>query len=166
MASFRLFLSIILSFLGAFTLEILPYSVKFIWVKPDWVLLLLVFWIISFPDYVGIICAFIVGLWMDLSMGTLLGTHAAAFVVIAYLVLRFHMRIWLFPAWKQLMLLFILALGYHIFLSWISGMVGGYRAEGFFWLPAATTTLTWPFLNMVMKYSLKGTEKTLGRKIR
>ena len=97
MSSIRLVFVIILSLLIACVLEILPYPPAMIWIKPDWVALVFIFWLICAPDYVGIAYAlFLMGLCMDLLMGTLLGAHAIVFLIMAYCLLRFNIRIYFF----------------------------------------------------------------------
>jgi rod shape-determining protein MreD len=139
------------SFLAAFLLEILPIPNWAIWFRPAFVLLILIFWTLISPNLIGIVVAFLLGLIMDLLMGTLLGTHATIFVMIIYVVLRFHMRIRLIPLWQQTIIIFGLVLCYQIFLSWCSGLLGGFRADSWFWLPALTSAVFWPWIYTILK---------------
>ena len=139
------------SFLIALLLEIVPIPNWAIWFRPAFVLLILIFWTLTAPNLVGIIVAFLLGLIMDLLMGTLLGTHSAIFVMIIYVVLRFHMRIRLIPLWQQTIIIFGLVLWYQIFLSWCSGLLGEFRADLWFWLPALTSIVIWPWIYTILK---------------
>lgn len=146
----RMFLIAAFSFLIAFLLEILPFSGWAVWLKPAWVALVLAFWVLAAPYRIGMIVACLVGLMMDLLMGTLLGEYAAVFVVIAYLLLRFHVRIRLLPLWKQSIVIFVLLLLSQTFLSWVSGLLGGFRADSRFWLPALTSAIIWPWVYTIL----------------
>jgi rod shape-determining protein MreD len=152
----RLFLIISFSFLIALLLEILPLSGWIIWIKPAWLALVLIFWVLVLPYHVGLFTAVVLGLFLDLLMGTLLGEHAAVLVVITYFISRFHMRIRLLSLWQQSIIVFILLLLSQIFFSWVGGLLGGFRADSRFWLPALTSALIWPwvyaFLNKYLKY--------------
>jgi rod shape-determining protein MreD len=147
----RLFFTISFTFLVALLLEILPFPTWAVWFKPNWAELVLIFWILLLPYRIGITLAFLLGLVMDLLMGTLLGQHAAAFVVIAYFILRFHVRIQLFPLWQQSAMIFIMLLLCQTFFSWINGLLGGFRADAWFWLPALTSAILWPWVYSILK---------------
>jgi rod shape-determining protein MreD len=72
------------SFLAAFLLTALPWSGVALVVRPDFVLLVLLFWAVHEPRSVGQGLAFTVGLLMDVSDSMLLGQHALAYVVAVY----------------------------------------------------------------------------------
>jgi rod shape-determining protein MreD len=143
------------SFLVALLLEILPFPSWIVWLKPGWTELVLIFWVLAFPYRLGMSVAFLIGLLMDLLMGTLLGEHAAAFVVTTYFILRFHVRIRLFPFWQQSAVIFLLLLLSQAFFSWVNGMLGGFRAGAWFWLPALTGALIWPWVYTVLQGYVK-----------
>lgn len=151
----RIFFIIALSFLVALLLDILPLPDWAVWLKPAWVELVLIFWMLVSPDRVGMTVAFLLGLLMDLLMGTLLAEHAAVFVVVAYCILRFHVRINLLPLWRQSVLIFILVLLSQAFFSWVSGLLGGFRADSWFWLPALSSALVWPWIYVILKNYMK-----------
>lgn len=149
------FFVVSVSFLIALLLEILPFSGWVVWIKPCWTALVLIFWVLVLPYHVGMGIAFLIGLCMDLLIGTLLGEHAAAFVAMAYFILRFHMRIRLQPLWRQSCIVFILLLLSQFFFSWVSGLLGGFRADGRFWLPALTSALIWPWVYTILNSYVK-----------
>jgi rod shape-determining protein MreD len=75
---------IFVSFLAAYLFQVLPWSGTWLLVRPDFVLLLLVFWTLHEPRAVGQGAAFALGLLMDVSDSMLLGEHAFAYVVAVY----------------------------------------------------------------------------------
>ena len=89
-ASFGL---IFFSLLGAYVLDVLPWSGAWLLARPDFVLLVLLFWTVHEPRAVGQGAAFMVGLLMDVSDSMLLGQHAFAYVLAVYGVQIFRVRI-------------------------------------------------------------------------
>ena len=77
---------IVLSFLVGMILEAVPLPHWAVWLRPEWVFVILLFWVVSQPHYVGMCVAFLVGILMDLLTGTLLGQHALVFTLVIYLV--------------------------------------------------------------------------------
>jgi rod shape-determining protein MreD len=72
------------SLLAGYLIDVLPWSGTWLLARPDFVLLLLIFWTLNEPRSVGQGVAFAVGLLMDVSDSMLLGQHAFAYVVAVY----------------------------------------------------------------------------------
>jgi rod shape-determining protein MreD len=62
----------------------------------------------ALPDRVGIFEALLFGLLLDISTGTILGLHAALFVLITYICQRFFYQFRVSPMWQQSVTLFFL----------------------------------------------------------
>jgi rod shape-determining protein MreD len=83
----------------ALLLNFLPTS-AWPWM-PDWVALLIVFWSIREWRLVGMGSAFVLGIAMDVADASLLGQHALAYVLVAYIASSLSRRILWFPIGKQ-----------------------------------------------------------------
>ena len=84
---------ILLTFAIAMLLTIIPLSDSFRALRPDWVALTLIFWCLALPYRVSVGSGFVAGLLLDVLTGTLLGQHALALSLIAYVCVRLHQRI-------------------------------------------------------------------------
>ena len=89
---------IFFSLVGAYLLEVLPWSGNWLLARPDFVLIVLIFWVVHEPRSIGQGIAFALGLLMDVSDSMLLGQHALAYViatfgaqVIRVRILSFHL---------------------------------------------------------------------------
>ncbi len=142
---------IVFSLLLALIVNILPLPnwLQMIW--PQWLLLLLIYWVITVPYRVNIGIAWLLGLMLDGFYNTLLGEHALAFSVVAYLAYRFHRQILMFPVLQQAMCVFFLVLIYQALLVWIQGILGLLNNVYFFWLSALTSMLLWPWLFILLR---------------
>lgn len=149
--SLRNVVIIVLSFLLALIVYILPLPnwVQVIW--PQWVLLVLIYWILTFPYRINVGIAWLLGLMLDGVSNSLLGEHALAFSVIAYLAYRLHRQIFMFPILQQALWIFFLVLIYQALLLWIQGIIGLLTNVYFFWLPALTSMLIWPWLFIMLR---------------
>jgi rod shape-determining protein MreD len=90
---------IAVSLLASLLLNFLPTS-NWFWI-PDWVALVLVFWSIREPRWVGMGIGFLLGLIMDVADAGLLGQHALAYVLAAYAAAAISRRILWFHPGKQ-----------------------------------------------------------------
>jgi rod shape-determining protein MreD len=89
------------TFVGAYLLALLPWSGWALLARPDFLLLVLVFWALHEPRAIGQGLAFALGLLMDVSDSMLLGQHAFAYVVAVYLAQVLRVRILAFHAAEQ-----------------------------------------------------------------
>lgn len=99
----RIYLTLVL----AFVLQIMPWSV---WLRPEFVLLTLLYWLLRSPHLCGIGTAWVVGVLIDLMAGVLFGQHALAFTLTAFLALFYQRRLILFTNLQQTGYLFLLLL--------------------------------------------------------
>lgn len=152
----RLGWAVAVSFFAAFALTIVPLPQAVEPYRPDWVAMTVLFWVISLPGWVGIGGAWLAGILLDTLQGSLLGQHAVAITVPAYIAFRLHRRIRVFPIWQETFAVVVLLIIYHLILLWVDGTTG--RPVGLHYLlPVATSALVWPLvgslLNAVVRQS-------------
>ncbi len=145
------YLVIYLSFIVGMMLLILPLPD---WVKmyrPDWVALILIYWSMALPKRVGLWTALIVGLLVDTLLGTLLGQHALALVVITYLNLNVYLRIRVLSLVQQSLYVFSLLVISQLIISWMNGIMGlTIPIESVFGAPFIGM-LMWPWVFIILR---------------
>jgi rod shape-determining protein MreD len=114
--------------------------------RPDLLLLVVVWFALMAPRSGGLMFAWSAGLALDAFRGILLGEHALAFVAIAYLVHRFHLRVRMFPLIHQSLVVLSLLWLYQFLLFWIDGVAGQPVTDWVRWLPVLTGAACWPVL--------------------
>jgi len=144
-------LVIILSFAAAMLMNILPLPELIDAFKPDWVALVLVYWVMAVPNRVGVFSGWIVGLFVDVLYGTLFGIHAMTFAVVAYLIqMTFH-RLRLFPRWKQSLNITVV-IGIHMLLGLVlRGFVKPVSSDIIYWMPLIGSMLLWPWVFVILR---------------
>ena len=85
-ATVVLIVTIILSFVVASSLNVYPLSPSMATLRPMVMIMVLIFWLLFQPRYVGIFTAFTIGIIADLLMDTHLGEQAFAAVVVALFI--------------------------------------------------------------------------------
>ena len=75
---------VFLTIVAAYGLAVLPWSGGWLLARPDFVLLVILFWTMHEPRSIGQGAAFALGLLMDVSDSVLLGQHALAYVLAVY----------------------------------------------------------------------------------
>ncbi len=143
---------IVLSFIIAFALQIVALPDWAGPLRPDWVVLVLVYWCIAIPDRVGVIIGWLVGLTLDVTNGVLLGQNALILAVVAYLALRLHQRMRVFPLWQQSVSVMLLVALHLMLALWIKGILGQSIETWAYWLPALSSLFAWPVIYLGLRH--------------
>ena len=120
--------------------------------RPEWVPILLIYWVIALPYRVGIGVAFAAGLVLDALEGLTLGVNALALVVVAYVALSLHQRMRMFSALQQSGLVLVLV-GLNLMLcNWLQIVTGQSSPSNLMFLMAAlTSAIIWPSLFQLLR---------------
>jgi rod shape-determining protein MreD len=113
--------------------------------RPAWLLLVTIYWCLFLPHRVGLLVTFCVGILLDALTGALLGEHALALLLVAWVTLKLHLQIRVYPWWQQTLVVIMLTLLYTFVLYWIDGMLGYTQGALLRWMPVLITSLLWPW---------------------
>lgn len=135
---------IVASLLLAMLLAIYPLPLDWRWWRPEFVLLLIIYWVLVLPENMSLTLFWLLGLSQDLIEGTPLGQHALGVVIVSYICLQSYQRVRNYGLWQQACWIFVLVGISQLTANWVYTMAGG-RAPGLYFLyPALTSALLWP----------------------
>jgi len=142
---------IMLTFIAALMLTILPLPDWAIMLRPEWVAMVLIYWCMALPGRVGVGVGWLSGLLLDVLGGTVLGQHALGLALVAFLTLKLYQRIRVFPVWQQSLSVFAFILANQIIVIWIMGIIGNSQYDWSYWLPSITSMLLWPWVFIFLR---------------
>ncbi len=131
------------------TLAPLPRAVSLL--RPDWVALVLVYWCLAIPDRIGVGSAWVLGLFLDGLYGSLFGEQALAKALLAFLTLRFSLRLRVFPRWQQSLAVGILIAVSDVWVLMVKSLVQGIAPIWSDTAPMIANVIIWPFLFTVLR---------------
>jgi rod shape-determining protein MreD len=140
---------IVLTVLAAWVLALLPMPGWAAAFRPEWTLIVIVYWAMALPARVSIGWCWLAGLGLDVLMGTLLGQHALALALVGWVVARLHLQIRVYPEWQQALVIAALVGLYEFVLFWTDG-ISGTRTE-LRWGPVLTTAILWPWAMLLLR---------------
>ena len=143
-------LPVIGTLLVGLMLSIMPLPEMIAPFRPDWLALLVIFWAMQLPRTWSVGSAWLVGLILDVSYGTMLGQHALALCVVVFITVRFHLLMRVFPLSQLSATVFALLALYQFLLFWINGVAGVSAPAVTYWAPVVTGTQIWPVLYMFL----------------
>ncbi len=142
---------ILLTFIAAYVLAVLPLPQWLLWGRPEWVALTLIYWTIALPHRVGMISGLLLGVGLDVLEGAVLGQNAFALVVIALLSLTLYQRLRVYSLWQQAGVVFVLIGINQLICQWVQNLEGAGANSQFFLLPAFSSALLWPLVLITLR---------------
>jgi rod shape-determining protein MreD len=137
-------LAILLSLFLALVLTVLPLPLTLSYWRPEFITMVLIFWVFNAPNFIGIWSAFFLGLLLDVLFETPFGVHALVLSVLAYLT-RLSLRwVTVFSVSQTSGLVFVFVLAGLIIKRVLLGIVAVGPNSLWYWLPALTSALVWP----------------------
>jgi rod shape-determining protein MreD len=143
---------LLLSALVALTLTVLPLPAWADTVRPQFLVLTVLFWSINAPRTGGVAFGFFAGLMLDVFQGPVLGEHALALSLMAYISVREHQRIRSKPAFQQALIVFAALILYEVVLFAIDGWTGHPVTSLLRWVHTVTGALIWPPAAAILTY--------------
>ena len=139
----KAYLIILPTFFVAFVLAVFPLTKYLDYVRPEWVAMTLIFWVLSSPTRAGILLGLCMGLLLDVLHGQILGLNALALSILAYLCMLLHSRMRLYNTLQQSCLVFVLIGLYLLVRYWTESIVMGQGNIALLW-PSLGSALLWP----------------------
>lgn len=140
------------SLLLAMVLRILPLPHGWFLFNPDWVLLFLIYWNLALPDRVGVGFAWCTGILADLLTGRMLGQHALTYAVVAYISVREHRRLRLYPLYQQALMVLLLLMLSQLLIFWTQNIKDHNAVDASYWLPSLAGAILWPAIFVTLRH--------------
>ena len=136
----------------ALVLTVLPLPAWGDMVRPNFLVLMVLYWSVNAPRTGGIALGFFAGLMLDVFQGPVLGEHALALALVTYLAVREHQRIRSKPEFQQALFVLLALLVYEVVLFAIDGWTGHPVTSALRWIHTVTGALIWPFAAAILAY--------------
>jgi rod shape-determining protein MreD len=135
----------------AVLLEQLPWAGWALALRPDFVLVGVLFWTLHQPARIGFGTAFLLGLLADFQDGVVFGQHAIAYVIGVYLVLFLRLRLLQFDPFRQAAQLFPLLLTIQLTVLLVGWLAVNPPAGLAMLLPVMSSTVLWYLIALFVR---------------
>jgi rod shape-determining protein MreD len=139
-------ISVYLSLLLALLCQLFPWVGQGVILRPDFMLVVILYWLLRAPNLCNVGTAWLAGLLVDLATGSLLGQHALAFSVTAFVALTYQRRLVLFNTWQLLAYVFALLMLERILILLLKLFEGNDNPGFAYFWPVLTGLLLWQFM--------------------
>jgi len=142
---------IAMSFVVAMMLTMVPLPVWAEYLRPEWASMVLIYWCMALPSRVGVGVGWLVGLFLDVIHGAVLGQYALALALVAYLTLTLHQRLRIYPLMQQSLVVMMLILLQQLLITWVKGFIGQPPESLAYWLPSLSSMLLWAWVFILLR---------------
>lgn len=146
------YLVIYLTFFAGLVCAIFPLPTMLNAFRPDWMILIIFYWVLALPHRVSIGHAFILGVVFDLLLGSTLGMHALLFSVLAYIVITNYQLFRYFTLVQTTLIVGLFSLlskvALYLMASSLQHIV---LHKSYFW-PVFTSMLVWPWFFLFLRF--------------
>ena len=142
---------ILLSLLLALIASIMPMPLSVDAFRPDWVLIVLVYWSLALPNRVNVLTAWVMGFLLDVLLGSVLGVHAAAMALCVYIAAVNYQKIRNFSLWQQAFIVGVLAALYHLLVFWMQRLLTDVVFLPSYLYPVLTSVVLWPWVFLLLR---------------
>ena len=144
-------LPLLLSYLAALVLMVLPLPPLLeIW-RPDWLTLVLMYWLVALPHRVGFVTVLILGLLTDILMGSGFGIYTIALLVIAYPVLSNFQRLRNQSLLQQTLFIGLLVLVKRAIVYQLEHVLNDAVFNLPYLYPVLTSMVAWPWVYLLLR---------------
>lgn len=144
-------IAIVMSVIVASVLIVYPLSYSASGWRPEYMLLVVMFWVICQPTWCGVWFAFATGMFLDLLVGAPLGLNALSFVIVSF-VTRFLIREKRILTFLHIWIIISFTTTAHLLLQWFMQVMGGLDfALARHWQPLLSSIAVFPLLYFMLK---------------
>jgi rod shape-determining protein MreD len=142
---------ILITLLIALIASIMPLPLSLDTFRPDWALVVLLYWCLALPTRVNVITAGLVGFLLDVLLGSILGVHMAAMALSVYIVAGNFQKIRNFSVWQQALIVGVLSALYHLLVFWMQRFLSDAVFQPTYLYPVFTTIILWPWAFLLLR---------------
>lgn len=143
------FSTLLLTVVIALIFQLYPWSSDGLILRPDFLLVVSIYWLLSNPQQCNIGLVWFAGILVDMSTGSLLGQHAMSFAITAFLGLSYQRRIVLFSRWQMIGYVLILFSVQRLLILMLKLFADNESPGWSYMLPVVSDLMLWQLMTIV-----------------
>ncbi|MBA3987630.1 MAG: rod shape-determining protein MreD [Idiomarina sp.] len=140
-----------LTLLAGLILAVMPMSAGLQAWRPEWALMIVIYWVIALPHRVNIGTCFVIGLATDVLLGSHLGIHAAAYSLIGFIFANHYKRVRNFSLSQQGLFILVMVMVERSIVYLVEYYVNNAQMTSSYFFPALSSAVIWPWLFLLMR---------------
>lgn len=142
---------ILLTLVVALVLSVIPLPFVAEPFRPNWVLMVLIYWSLALPHRVNVGVAWLAGLVLDVLLGSTLGLRAMAMAFVIYLIALQYQKLRNFSLLHQSLIVMLMVALQMWLVLWLEMLLANVpMPRDYFW-PVITSAIFWPWLFLLLR---------------
>jgi rod shape-determining protein MreD len=142
---------ILVTFIVSLIITLIPLPDVIRPFRPPWYTLVLIYWAMASPERIGVWSGWMLGLIVDVMTDSLPGQHALTLTLVAFIVIKFHTQIRVFPLWQQSVSVMILLFLEPLIATWAMGISRQPPPPALYWTTPVIGMLLWPWVFVILR---------------
>jgi len=142
---------LLITYILALVLMVMPMPSAIDPFRPDWLSLVLIYWLIALPHRVSMGTLLVLGLVTDILLGSTFGIHAIALLVMGYVAARNFQRIRNFSLSQQAVIIAVLVLLKRFVVFMLEYFLNNAQFVASYMLPVITSAIIWPWIFLLLR---------------
>lgn len=118
--------------------------------RPDVLAMMVIFWCMKTPGFFNVGTSFMLGIFMDILLGSVLGCRALGYSIMAYVMVRYSKSLNDSSVFFQSLAVFSVAILSQAASLWSLHIFGGRVTDYHVLLCSLSAAVIWPFFHMIM----------------
>ncbi len=144
-------LTILLTFLVSLVITLTPLPELLRPFRPQWYTLILIYWVMDQPERIGVWSGWMLGLIVDVMTESLPGQHALTLSLVAFIVIKLHTQLRVFPLWQQSVVVLLLLFLEPLITTWAMGISHQPPPPLAYWSTPIIGMLLWPWVFLTLR---------------
>jgi len=119
---------------------------------PDWIYLLIIYWILAAPGLYSLLAIWLIGLLADVTLGAVLGLNGLVYVIISFIILRSYKSLRYFTILQQSIIVFLLLAIKATIIIWIDSLLNMDAYTFALYWSCFISALSWPIIFYSLRY--------------
>ncbi|MDN3653500.1 rod shape-determining protein MreD [Thalassotalea ponticola] len=142
---------IVITLVVSLLLTILPMPIEADSYRPNWTLLVLVYWSLALPNRVNVLYGWFFGFVIDVLLGSVLGIHAFASALVVYISANNYQKVRNFSLWQQSLIVALLVALYHLVVFWLQRFLFEVDFSISYLKPVISSTILWFVIFLLLR---------------
>ncbi len=142
---------LLVSYLIALVLMVMPMPLFLEAWRPDWLSLVIIYWVVALPHRVGMGSVLILGLVTDILMGSVFGIYATALLLMAYAPIRHFQRIRNYSLTQQALVVAVLILVKRVVVYELEHVLNDAVIHWSYLYPVLSSAVAWPWVYLILR---------------
>ena len=144
------FIIILLSFIISLLITTMSFTLGVF--SPDWIQLVLIYWLLAVPSVIGLIGSWVIGIIADVTLGATLGMHALTYVGISFIIMQSYKFLRYLTVYQQAIIIFIIFILKYTILLWTDRLLDiNVYTLSIYWTPLMCAIL-WPVVFYILRF--------------